>query len=78
MSNPTFVPEKWVAITPSDTADQPYVVSALLADTSGSVKVGFKDGTSATLPIVAGVPLPGRVVKVFATPAPPALHGALY
>jgi len=72
-----FVPSKYIPITPSDTANLPSSVYGLLADTTGTVKVGFDDGTFDTLPIIAGIVLAGEFVKVYATPAPPVLHGVL-
>lgn len=72
-----FVPSKYIPLSASDTVNLSSPVLGLLAETTGTVKVGFSDGTTDTLPIVAGTILPGNFYKVFATPAPPVLHGAL-
>lgn len=72
-----FVPSKYIPITPSDTALLPSPVFGLLAETTGTVKVGFKDGTTDTLPIIAGIVLAGNFFQVFATPVPPVVHGCL-
>lgn len=72
-----FVPTKYIPITPSDTLKLPSPVFGLLAETTGTVKVGFIDGTTDTLPVIAGNILAGNFYQVFATPVPPVVHGVL-
>ena len=79
MANPAFVPNKWFTITPSDTSPiGPAICSVILADGAGSVKVSFEDGSIDTFAVAAGQQIPGRFSRIWATPAPPVLHGGLY
>jgi hypothetical protein len=56
------------AIVPSDTVDLAVVPRALYCTGDGNVRVTMRDGGSpVTLPIVAGVPLPVRIRRVWAT-----------
>ena len=79
MPNPLFVPTKWFTVVPSDTSPiGPAICSVILADAAGSVKVSFEDGTTDTFVVAAGQQILGRFARIWATPAPPALHGGLY
>lgn len=56
------------AITPSDSADVPTVPRALYCTGDGDVVVTMRNGGApVTLPMIAGVPLPVRVSRVWAT-----------
>lgn len=56
------------AITPSDSADVPTVPRALYCTGDGNVVVTMRNGGDpVTLPMIAGVPLPVRVSRVWAT-----------
>lgn len=54
-------------VTPSDTETLPFDSRALLSNTNGRVKITTAGGDIAELVIYAGVPLPIRVNKVWAT-----------
>ncbi|WP_323041158.1 spike base protein, RCAP_Rcc01079 family [Gemmobacter sp.] len=57
-----------IAITPSDAADLATVVRALFCTGDGTVRVTMRGGGDpVTLPMIAGVPLPARVRRVWAT-----------
>ncbi|RID91557.1 hypothetical protein D2N39_12715 [Gemmobacter lutimaris] len=56
------------AITPSDSVDLANVPRALYALTDGTVRVTMRGGGSpVTVQMIAGVPLPFRVTRVWAT-----------
>ncbi|MFE3836907.1 spike base protein, RCAP_Rcc01079 family [Pseudogemmobacter sonorensis] len=58
------------AIIPSDTEDLPphQIPRALYCTGDGNVRVSLIDSDDpVTLPMVAGLPLPGRVTRVWAT-----------
>lgn len=56
-----------VPVTPSDTEALPIEGRALIANTEGRVRVTTIGGDDVTLAVWAGVPLPVRVRKVWAT-----------
>lgn len=55
------------SITPSDSADLPYVPRAIYSLTDGQVSIVTSIGVTVTLPMIAGIPLPFRAVRVRAT-----------
>jgi hypothetical protein len=59
-----------VTITPSDSADLPNVLRALVVPTAGTIKVTNSSGVTSTLSFPVGG-WPVRVKKVWATPTPP-------
>ncbi|QQA43759.1 spike base protein, RCAP_Rcc01079 family [Pelagovum pacificum] len=55
------------AITPDDGADLAIATRAIVAATSGHVRVTTIDGSEGTLFVAAGAPMPVRVARVWAT-----------
>lgn len=66
--NSAAVPEKWFAVTPSDTVDFTLVARAIYVGGAGNVTVVNEDSTTAlfTAPPV-GTIIPGRFRRVNAT-----------
>lgn len=54
-------------ITPSDTEDLAQVSRGLIIGGAGEVRVRMLDGSEGTVTLAAGVGIPLRVVRVFAT-----------
>lgn len=60
-------PEGGFAITPDDTQDLPVVTRGLNAATAGTLHVTMRDGSEITLSVAAGVILPLRAARVWAS-----------
>ena len=56
-----------IAITPADGADLAHMIEVLVAGAAGTVKVDTPNQTGVTLTVAAGIPLPLRIAKVYAT-----------
>lgn len=56
-----------IEVTPDDAADLPHAVRALNVAQSGAVRVETVEGSVATVYVAAGIALPVRVRRVFAT-----------
>jgi hypothetical protein len=60
-------PEGGFAITPDDSADLPVVTRGLNAGSAGAVRVTMRDGSEITLTVAAGVIVPLRAARVWAS-----------
>lgn len=60
-------PSNLIAVTPSDSTDLPHVSRGLNVAQSGTVRVTTLGGTTADITIVAGIVMPLRVARVWAS-----------
>lgn len=85
MANPAFVGSKSFLVSLSDTtkvkdaSGLTYEGCTIFAATSGTVKVGYFDGSTDTITLAAGSMWPLRVWQVFSTGTTVTeLHGIIY
>ena len=66
-SNISSQGERWVTVTPSDTAHLAEVPKALWVNVAGDLTVVGEDGVAATFAVLAGLPILLRPRQVMAT-----------
>lgn len=67
MADKGFFVGKSETVTPSDTAKLTSPGRGILVDVAGTVKVGYKDGTTDIVTLVAGIWHPMLAFQVFVT-----------